>query len=594
MNPLADNPLETREQHQRAVRDLYEPLRSHTSPGEAWVNPGHHGAHYPEPGVAVEGFARPLWGIAPLGAGGGAFDHWDRIREGLRNGTDPEHAEYWGAGGDYDQVHVERPAIALAIALVPEAVWEPLRPEERDRLADWLAHVNEVDLHPNNWLYFRVLTNLGLREVGVEIDEDGMAADLDRLEGYYRADGWYTDGPDGPMDYYNPWAMHFYGLLYGALAGGRDPARAERFRDRAERFAEDFAAWFRPDGAALPYGRSLTYRFAQASFWGALAFADLPALDWSVIRGLWQRNVQWWAERSIFSNDGGLTVGYAYPNIGVMEPYNSPSAPYWAMKAFLPLALDSDHPFWRSEPAPLPEQPAVSCQPEPGMVLSRTRDDTVALVAGHSTRFPEKYAKHAYSTRFGFSVGSRRTGLGGAGHDGTLALSTDEEDWRVPAKPDRVLVSEQVIHRRSSPWDDVDVDTWLMPAPPWHARVHRIETERSLHLAAGGFPVARPERLDSDPVKVRSEAGLLAAGPNGASGIRLVAGDGEPTLVDQDPNTNVRTPRTSVPTIHGSADRGTTWLCVGATGGRDPDSVQWEGPPLLEELVQHVPTSPWG
>jgi hypothetical protein len=33
----------------------------------------------------------------PLVAGGGEFDHWDRWCEGLANGTDPDHPEYWGA-----------------------------------------------------------------------------------------------------------------------------------------------------------------------------------------------------------------------------------------------------------------------------------------------------------------------------------------------------------------------------------------------------------------------------------------------------------------------------------------------------------------
>ena len=43
----------------------------------------------------------------------------------------------------------------------------------------------------------------------------------------------------------------------------------------SEKARQDFAAWFDTDGAAVPYGRSLTYRFAQSAFYAACLWAGL-------------------------------------------------------------------------------------------------------------------------------------------------------------------------------------------------------------------------------------------------------------------------------------------------------------------------------
>ena len=48
----------------------------------------------------------------------------------------------------------------------------------------------------------------------------------------------------------------------------------ENRNKRARRYAQDFIFWFGDRGEALPYGRSLTYRFAQAGFWCGLALAQ--------------------------------------------------------------------------------------------------------------------------------------------------------------------------------------------------------------------------------------------------------------------------------------------------------------------------------
>ena len=142
------------------------------------------------------------------------------------------------------------------------------------------------------------------------------------------------------MDYYSSsFAIHFLQLLYAKLAGEEDPERAAEFRKRAQMAALDLAHYYDEEGKrepsadkrgkkkltctgrAIPFGRSVGYRFAMVSFWGALAYADveLPApLTWGMVKGIVMRHLRWWqTQHDMWSPSGTLTIGYSYPNMYV-------------------------------------------------------------------------------------------------------------------------------------------------------------------------------------------------------------------------------------------------------------------------------------
>ena len=107
---------------------------------------------------------------------------------------------------------------------------------------------------------------------------------------------------------------------------------------------------FADDGASIPYGRSMTYRFAVISFWGVLPLItksdEEPVIPWGVLKGLFLRNLRWWSEQPVSRfRSNVLSVGFSYPNQFMCEAYNSPESPYWAFKAYVPLMLLEDHPF---------------------------------------------------------------------------------------------------------------------------------------------------------------------------------------------------------------------------------------------------------
>lgn len=591
MNPLSGNPLCTREDLQQAVRELVAPLDQHTSPGAAWIIPGQFAADYSTAGTGLEGFARRLWGLAPLAAGGGDFKGWARIREGLAAGTDPQHPEYWGDPCSHDVRLVEMASLGTALALAGPQIWDPLSQHEKANLAGYLGFANSRKMVGNNWLFFCVLANLGLEAVGLEPDRKATQAALDGIEAMYLGDGWYTDGRTRQRDYYISFAMHYYALLYSKCARHADPALVARFRERARLFAADFVHWFTAGGDALPFGRSLTYRFAQASFWGALAFADVEALPWGVIKGLLLRHIRWWVKRPIFTDSGALSVGYGYPNIIMAEQYSAPGSPYWALKSFLPLALPADHPFWLADEAPLPPVHAQRIMPHAGMVVCRDAEDdhVVALATGQwQTGWPmrhseQKYGKFAYSTAFGFCVDAGQTWA-----DNMIAFSEDGRRWagRRDSLEHRISPDGE-LYSKWQPMPQVEVETWLRRCGRWHLCIHRIRADRRVQTVEGGF-AANAGGADIIAGQDSHTGGdwALVHGHAGSSGILDLSANRRPEISSVEPNANVLYPRTVAPLLKATIGTGTHIFVTAILGAatRERFEREWPHRPAMPDL----------
>jgi hypothetical protein len=598
-NPLAENPLLTREDVERAAMDLFTPLLPHFSEGGARVKLGSSGVVFSDGAEELEGFARPLWGIIPLVMGGGRFQHWDLYRLGIASGTDPENPEFWG-WAERDQRMVEMAAIGFALAFVPEHLWDPLPTGVRDNLVRWLDRINQFPPNLNNWQFFRVLVNLGLQRVGRPFNEQANRESLDLVESYYRGDGWYHDGANDHADYYVAWAMHVYGLLYAA-ARDHDPEQAARYRERARLFARDFQHWFDPRGAAIPFGRSLTYRFCQGSFWGALVLADEEALPWGRIKGLYLRHLREWATHPISDRDGVLSIGYGYANLLMHEPYNSSGSPYWAMKYFLALAAPADHPFWRAEEEPLAPLVEPSTQRHAGMIISRTETQAVALSGGQTeglfSNGAAKYGKFAYSSLFGFSVAVHESRPHQGCHDSMLSLRDEWSTWRIRGEYEERLIEEGLIYSRWRPWPDVTVETVLTGSAPWHLRLHRVRTPRKLWSAEAGFALAWDgmEPGGTGFEQLGSASSPLARSPYGVSGVRDLRGERVGKVQPALPNTNLIAPRTVIPLLEAEHEPGTRFLCCAVLATDALEVSDWDRPPQLPgrawELLERMEKS---
>lgn len=556
--PILKNPLKTKKDVQEAFIQLTEPLKPHFSKGCAHLHVGNTSASYSDAIAEFEGFSRILWGLTPFTAGGADSELWQTYIEGTKNGTNPLHEEYWGKVNDYDQRLVEMAAFGMALVLAPEKIWEPLSENEKKNLCEWLSQVNDHKVWDCNWVLFIVMVNIGLKSVGQTYDVERMNWALDRIEEFYIGDAWYSDGINGHSEYYIPFAIHYYCLFYAKVMEKDDPKRSKLYKERAAAFAKDFIYWFSKDGSALPYGRSLTYRFAQSAFWSALAFAEVDVFSIGVIKGLILRNLRWWFDQPIFNVDGTLTIGYAYPSLIMAENYNSPGSPYWALKTFLVLAFEDNHPFWVAEEEELPELKELSVQQKPHLVFCRNeKDNTVmAFNTGHiaTNDHPHtsaKYEKFVYSNTFGFSVPKAEWGIEQGAFDSMLALSEGDNIYRVKRLCEEYKIEGNIIYSRWKPWADVEIETRIICGNPWHIRIHTINTSRALDAAEGGFALGL-EQEDYNGSKcefLKLKNGVLIKTAYGISGIINLHGERKEETIFPNANTNLIHSKTVIPTL---------------------------------------------
>lgn len=388
MPPLtgfSDNPFRTREDFLRAALALTQPLDQYKSTGKARIKIATStGAGFSERAAQLEGFSRPLWVVPDILRSqnlttGQTLEHFivhpESWIEGLKAGTDPLSPEYWGNVSSFDQRMVEMESIAYALLSDPEVFGFVDDPGARQNLISWLRQINHHRMPKSNWLWFRVLVNLALNKtLGVPLEDLKGYIDesLEELDTFYIADGWSSDGlwcdERKQADYYSgSFAIQFAQLLYVRFAPEYDEKRTEKYKSQAQEFAVHYWRYFSPTGAAIPFGRSLTYRFAFAAFWSAtiLAGVELPAPidDIGTIKGILSRHIRWWAKQpDVFNSDGTPSIGYRYPCMYLAEDYNSPQSVYWCLKSFVVLGVDRGRSFWQADelPHPLDAQPMVS------------------------------------------------------------------------------------------------------------------------------------------------------------------------------------------------------------------------------------------
>lgn len=604
---LSKNPLRTRDDVIAACHDLFNPLLAKFSPGKARVQLDSSASSWDRAACDLEGFARPLFGLVPLAKGGAKFDYWNVYREGLKNGTDPNHPEYWGEVTDLDQRHVEATALGYALLVVPEHIYEPLDETAKRNLTNWLLQSRNTNHANNNHKFFRVFVDMGLENIGVTVDNTGTEEYLQDLESLYIEDGWFRDGGNPSdcrrLDYYNPFAWHYYGLLY-AVYRPEDKARGERWRERASLFARKYIHWFDEDGANVPYGRSLIYRHATAAYWGALAMANIESLPWGVIKGLYLRNLRWWAAQPIFQlDDEILTLGYAYPNQFITERYSSTGSPWWAMKVFLPLSLPEHHPFWTAEELPMPQsRDPIYRDAVAGMIFTHQPKHTFMLISGPGTpqlmrHVPEKYLKFAYSSRYGFSIESDPVGFQQGVFDSMIAFSDDGKHFRVREWCDTAFIAGDVLYSTWHPWGDVKVESWLVLAGAWHIRVHRITSPRALDATEGGFAAPRTDFNGDTRADQRAAAYVMSKLGDFSGIVDASTPAREARIHAPHGNTSVMFPRTLVPQVLGTvrANEPTVFASAILAGPNGNEMLQiWSAPPSiptvhdLEKMVQET------
>ena len=553
--PVTRVDFSTKDDFRKLVLELLNPLKPYYGPEGASLIQGRRLAHYDFGAARMEAFARPLWALVPFWAGGGRDLSEGRTfeeiyKKGLVSGCNPSNPEYWGDCGDYDQRYVEMAAIAYGIIFAPEVIFDPLSREEKETVIKYLDNINTHPVPDCNWILFNVLVNLAFEKAGFKADTKKLNQYLERLETYYVGQGWYRDGHQPQKDYYISFAIHFYSLIYAALMKDKDPERSKIYKERAGLFASDFAYWFDEDGDSLPFGRSLTYRFAQLSFWGACLFAGVDTFSKAEYKGFIVRGLKGWFKRPVFDDNNILTIGYYYDNPLMSEGYNAYGSPYWAMKAFIFLMLEDEDEFFKVSSAPLPKLKKNKAMKEGDFFFTHFRNHTTAYPAGIFSYYSHgnavsKYAKFAYDSKFGINVARSQYQLDECAPDSTLAFLVDGYVY-VKRNPIECKILDTGVYSKWSPLKGITVESFIVPGEKGHKRIHKITSEIDCLAYDTGFAVRAD---DFEKVgfyqEIKEKEAILGNNYSRVS----VSGEGKGYIIWANPNTNLYYPHTAIPSI---------------------------------------------
>lgn len=524
--------------HWEAVADrMLDGLVPYASPGFAQYRlPGRNSWS----GVVsdgLEGYARSfLLAAFRIAGAGGEVDARliERYAAGLAAGTDPDSGEAWPALTDCSQQMVEAASVAIALHETRPWIWDRLDERVQARVVDWFSGFVGHRTHDNNWRLFQVVSEQFLASVGAPFSRSDIDGGLDRIEGWYVGDGWYSDGDDRNFDYYIGWAMHLYPLLWARIAGEPDGERAKVYKERLSQFLATYPHFFSGDGAPVHQGRSLTYRFASVAPVWMGALTDATPLEPGATRRLASGVLRHFVERGVPDERGLLSLGWHEPFLPTTQGYSGPGSPYWASKGFLGLLLPADHPVWTERELALPVEEAdqYTALPAPGWLLHGTKHDGIVRLVNHGSDHygfepsggadDPHYAQLGYTTHTAPNAAPHAwrhrvdSHLALVSHDGTpshrgrihplTAAGRTASSWHTVTFPtghgvpaDGGSGSGSAAHESGiEPGTDggtaeYRIETTSVLHGPWEVRVHRVEAPAGVTVREGGYAVAGTE-----------------------------------------------------------------------------------------------------
>ena len=313
----------------------------------------------------LEAVGRTICGIAPwleLGPDeteeGRLRAHYiDLVVKGLKNGVNPQSPDHLMFDNRHAQPLVDAAFLAEGILRAPTQIWGRLDKKTRERLVNEWKTSRGIKPYESNWLLFASIIEAALLEFTGECDMERMMYGVNRFRNdWYKGDGWYGDGADFHLDYYNSLVIHpmlteTLQVLEKHHLAGADflPAQLERH----SRQAAQLERMISPEGTYPVTGRSITYRFgslhalADAALMHILPANVSPAQVRCALTAVIQRQL---ALPHTFDDNGWLRIGYTSRQIHMAEEYINTGSIYHCTAAILPLGLPADDPFWAAPP----------------------------------------------------------------------------------------------------------------------------------------------------------------------------------------------------------------------------------------------------
>jgi len=274
-----------------------------------------------------------------------------QLQESIAHGVNPKSPDYlsWNSGS---QPLVDAAFLAQSLLKAPEALWKPLSDTTKKQVIYEFKQLRRVKPYESNWLLFAAMIETFLLSIGEEIVEERIDYAINKINEWYKGDGWYGDGPIFSFDYYNSYViqpMLVDVLKVNVKHGRRPPKEYDLAYKRMQRYAEFLERMVSPEGTYPIFGRSATYRTAIFQPLAQLALED-GLSEW--IKPAQVRCAITAVKKRIFIpesfvNDKWLSLGIVGDQqTGLADSYSNTGSMYLTSLSFLPLGLSEKHQFW--------------------------------------------------------------------------------------------------------------------------------------------------------------------------------------------------------------------------------------------------------
>lgn len=236
----------------------------------------------------------------------------------------------------------------------PHQIWGTLSVETRQNILNALQQIRKIKPIESNWLLFSAMVEAMLLEFTGECNMQPINYAIKRFKEWYKGDGWYGDGADLHMDYYNSYVIHPMLIDVLSVMQKHDKGESDFYeleKKRFTRYAEQQERMISPDGAYPVIGRSIAYRFgafhvlSQAALLDMLPSSVTKAQVRCALTAVIKRHMNVYGN---FDKDGWLALGFAGHQPQIAERYISTGSLYLCTVVFTALGLPLSHPFWDS------------------------------------------------------------------------------------------------------------------------------------------------------------------------------------------------------------------------------------------------------
>lgn len=169
-------------------------------------------------------------------------------------------------------------------------------------------------------------------------------------------------------------------------------------------------------------------------------------------------------------------------------------------------------------------------------------------------------------------------------YDNTLAVSETENFWRTAFKYEDYAIHDDYVYSDWKPWDDVEIKNFVVPSMPWHVRVHKIDTKRTIHLAEGGFAAPDYGTDNQKEISTNINNAIFYRTEVGITGMIGLSKELKAELSVPEPNTNILFPKTKIPLQTGVLKPGKYTLVSLYLGDRELESLDENGNLIIPKV----------